>query len=96
MNTFLSIPFYAILLSVGVVFLINMKFCWWEASAMLVLFGAQFVLPEIWGEHSRIWVAYILLGWSAAAVLKLLLRREVPPAFRSFAETWRSHLNFKS
>lgn len=77
---------------VGVVFLINMKFSWWEAAAMLLLFAAQFVLPEIWGEKSRMWIAYVLLGWCSAAIIVLLWRREMPPALRSFAETWRSHV----
>jgi cation:H+ antiporter len=81
---------------VGVIFLINMKFSWWEALSMLLLFAAQFVLPVIWGEASRVWIAYILLGWTAAAIIVMLWRREMPAAIRSFAETWRSHVRSKA
>jgi cation:H+ antiporter len=77
---------------VGLIFLINMKFAWWEAAAMLLAFASQFVLPEVWGDQARIWIAAALFGWSAVAVGILLWRRKAPPALSSFAETWRTRL----
>jgi cation:H+ antiporter len=77
--------------AVGLIFLINMRFAWWEAVAMLVLFAAQFVLPEVWGEEAKTWITVVLLVWSAVAVLLMIAKRKVPPALSSFAETWKTH-----
>lgn len=74
--------------TVGLIFLSNMSFAWWEALAMLVLFGSQFAVPA--GE--RTWITYAFLVWAAAAVVAMLVRRRPPEAFTSFLQTWREHM----
>ncbi len=37
----------------ALMFLFNMRFAWWEAAAMFVLFAAQFVLPEFFGRAGK-------------------------------------------
>jgi hypothetical protein len=73
-------------------FLFNMSFAWWEAAAMFVLFGAQFVLPEFFGQVAKVWICYAFLAWSAAELLILLFRGKTPEALKSFSEVWRAHV----
>lgn len=81
---------------VGFIFLINMRFCWWEAASMLLLFVAQFVLPALWGEASRIWIVALLLVWAGIAIIVMLWQRKVPPAFSSFFAVWQSHFGTRA
>jgi cation:H+ antiporter len=76
----------------ALMFLFNMRFSWWEAVAMFVLFGAQFVLPEFFGEGAKLWICYAFLTWSAVEVLMLLFEGKRPRAMTSFSETWRAHV----
>jgi cation:H+ antiporter len=76
----------------GLMFLINMSFAWWEAAAMFVLFSAQFVLPEFFGQNAKVWICYAFLAWSAVELLILASRGRRPEALRSFAEVWRAHV----
>lgn len=76
----------------GMIFLINMKFDWWEAVAMFCLFVAQFVLPVFFGEGVRVWITYAFFAWTAIALLQILIRRRQPTALTSFLETWRAHV----
>src|SRR4051794_39035332 len=76
----------------ALMFLFNMKFSWWEALAMFILFGAQFVLPEIFGAQARLWIAYSFLAWSAAELVMILFRGKKPAALTSFSEVWRAHV----
>lgn len=78
--------------AVGLVFLINMEFTWWEAVAIFVLFAAQFVLPVFWGDAIRIWITYAFFAWTVLALLDMLRRKRRPPALTSFLETWRAHV----
>lgn len=77
---------------VASVFLLNMKFEWWEAITMLALFLLQFVAPIIWGETSRIWITYAFLLWTTAAVVVMVARRRRPAALDCFLQTWRMHV----
>ncbi|MFL6451039.1 MAG: sodium/calcium exchanger protein [Bryobacteraceae bacterium] len=76
----------------ALMFLFNMKFAWWEAVAMFVLFAAQFVLPEFWGPDAKLWICYAFLAWSAAEVLMLVFRGKRPEALTRFSEVWRAHV----
>jgi cation:H+ antiporter len=76
----------------GLMFLINMSFAWWEAASMFVLFAAQFVLPEFFGQNAKVWICYAFLAWSAVELLILAFRGRRPEALRSFAEVWRAHV----
>jgi cation:H+ antiporter len=73
---------------VGLIFLANMSFAWWEALAMFVLFACQFAVPE----GSRVWITYAFLLWALVAVAAIVIRRRLPQAFTSFAATWREHV----
>jgi cation:H+ antiporter len=77
----------------GMVFLLNMKFEWWEALLMFSLFVAQFVLPVFFGEGVRVWVTYAFFGWTVIALSEIALRRRHPMALTSFLETWRAHVS---
>jgi cation:H+ antiporter len=76
----------------GMIFLLNMKFDWWEALAMFGLFVAQFVLPVFFGEGVRVWITYAFFAWTAFALLEIAARRRKPAAITSFLETWRAHV----
>ena len=76
----------------ALIFLLNMRFAWWEAVSMFVLFAAQFILPEFFGEQSKMWICYAFLAWSAAELILILLRRKRPEAIASFVAVWRAHV----
>jgi cation:H+ antiporter len=78
--------------AVALTFLLNMAFEWWEALAMFVLFGAQFVLPAFFGQGARAWVTAAFLLWTAGTVVKMIARRCRPQALASFAAVWREHV----
>jgi cation:H+ antiporter len=86
---------------VGALFLINMELAWWEAAALFVLWAVQFALslvnpgPGILGFlagsiHWYVTVAYF--AWAAVEIVRLLLGRRKPAAFRLFAVLWRTHV----
>ncbi len=76
--------------AVGLIFLLNMEFAWWEALGMLALFAAQFVLPPFFGQQAKLWITALFFVWTAAALLLMLARRTPPAAMKRFAETWRA------
>ncbi|MBV9766661.1 MAG: hypothetical protein JOZ48_17580 [Acidobacteriaceae bacterium] len=75
---------------VGMIFLLNMEFAWWEALAMFLLFGAQFVLPVFVGNQGRVWVTGGFFLWTVAAVIGILFQKRRPRALEMFVETWRA------
>jgi len=77
---------------VGMLFLINMEFAWWEALAMFLLFAAQFVLPVFLGDRGRIWITAAFFIWTGAGLLDILIRGRRPQALARFLETWRAHV----
>ena len=72
--------------------LIKMRFLWWEAAAMFILFGAQFVLPEWFGDAAKVWIAETFLAWSAVIAIAMLLSRTKPKALVSFHEVWKENV----
>ncbi len=78
---------------VGVFFLLNMEFTWWEALAMFLLFATQFVLPLFFGDDVRHWITYTFFAWSAVEFVRMLWRRRLPEAMVSFLYTWRAHVS---
>ena len=76
----------------GLVLLVNMKFAWWEALLMFVLFASQFVLPLFLGGASRHWITGAFFAWSAVECARIAASRRMPPAFASFLATWRAHV----
>ena len=77
---------------VALLFLFNMKFSWWEAVAMFILFAVQFILPAFVGEHVRVWITAAFFVWIAIGVLAMLFRRCRPAAWVTLMETWRAHV----
>ncbi len=73
---------------VGLMFLANMSFCWWEALAMFVLFACQFAVPS----GLRYCITYAFLAWAAVGIVRIIASRRPPEAFTSFAKTWREHV----
>jgi cation:H+ antiporter len=85
---------------VALVFLLNMKLEWWEATVLLCLYLGQAVFANTAAQtaavaylarHVRLWVTYIYIGWAAVSLLWTLAQYRIPPAFRCFRETWREH-----
>lgn len=86
---------------VGMIFLVNMKMVWWEASVLFGLWAVQFAfspfepgagaLGYIAG-HVHEYVTYVYLAWAAIAFLKFLLRPRTATAFLLFAKIWRTHV----
>ncbi len=78
---------------VALMILVNMRFDWWEAAAMFVLFASQFVLGStVGGEASRMFITVAFLLWAALEVLRMAFRRKMPEAIGSFADTWRTQI----
>lgn len=80
----------------GTVFLMNMRFAWWEALTMFALFVAQFALPPFFGEQAKSWITSLFLVWTAVAFLWMLFQRKPPAAFTCFGQTWRAARDGKS
>ncbi len=78
--------------ALGLIFLANMEFAWWEALAMFGLFASQFVLPELLGHAAKTWITEVFFAWFAVDLLRMMGRRRMPAAIARFMETWRKHL----
>jgi cation:H+ antiporter len=66
----------------GFLLLLNLELVFYEALILFVFWLVQFVMPS-WRE-AMIWV---YAGWCGIEICKLLLRREVPPAWVGLRET---------
>ncbi len=75
---------------VGLIFLVNMAFAWWEALAIFVLFAIQFILPAFWGDQIRIWIAGAFFVWAAVEIVLMIARGTRPNALARFIETWNA------
>jgi cation:H+ antiporter len=79
----------------GMLFLINMQLAWWEAAAIFVLWAVQFgfslagpLAPQV---HLYTTVAYFV--WAAVELIRILIGRRNPEAFRCFRVLWKEHLS---
>ncbi len=77
---------------VALMFLVNMRFAWYEALVMFILFAAQFVLPEIFGAQAKTWITNAFLLWTAIELIGIFAKRRMPEAFRDFSATWKEHV----
>lgn len=66
----------------GFLLLLNLELVFYEALILFVFWLVQFVMPA-WREE-MVWVYAI---WCGIEIVKLLLRREVPPAWTGLRET---------
>ncbi|MEW6364247.1 MAG: hypothetical protein AB1714_06365 [Acidobacteriota bacterium] len=67
--------------------LLNMKFEWYEAAGLFVLWFIQFVLPG-----SREEMAFVYLGWVLIELVQQIAGRKAPAAFREFRALFREHV----
>lgn len=72
---------------VGVLFLLNMKLAWWEASVMLVFFAIPFAHADWAGP-----VAIVYFAWAGFMLLRILASGRKPQAFGEFARVWRVYV----
>ncbi|MFN3323554.1 MAG: sodium/calcium exchanger protein [Bryobacteraceae bacterium] len=86
---------------VAMLFLLNMALYWWEALALFLLWAVQFALspvqpgPGFWGflgANIHWWVTAVYLVWFAAGMLRYLVSRKQPEAFRLFGIVWRTYV----
>ena len=86
---------------VGVMFLLNMEFAWWEASVLFFLWSFQFVLSpvqpgpgataQIAGHsHGLVTCAYFI--WSGIEFIRVLSGANKPQVFTLFARFWRERV----
>jgi cation:H+ antiporter len=83
---------------VGVMFLLNMEFAWWEASFLFFLWLFQFVLSPVQpgpgvvaqiAGHSHWLVTCAYFTWFGIEVIRTLTGASEPRAFVLFARFWR-------
>lgn len=86
---------------VGMVFLINMELAWWEATVLFSLWAVQFGFSPVppgpgaigfIATHVHWWVTVAYLVWAAAALIRMLMGKRHPEAFRLFALMWVRHI----
>jgi len=86
---------------IGMIFLVNMELAWWEAAALFALWGIQFGFspvppgPGFWGfiaAHIHWWVTVAYLVWAALGLVRMLMGKRHPEAFRLFWVMWRRHI----
>ncbi|HSB13093.1 MAG TPA: hypothetical protein VLE22_01460 [Bryobacteraceae bacterium] len=86
---------------VGMLFLVNMRLTWWEASTLFSLWFIQFVFspvapgPTVLGyiaTHIHWWVTVVYLLWFGFGMLRYLFGKRHAEAFRLFAVMWRRHV----
>jgi cation:H+ antiporter len=86
---------------VGMIFLVNMKMVWWEASALFLLWAVQFAFSPIEpgpgtlgfiAGHIHEYVTYLYLAWAAVGLLGFLFKPSSATAFHLFGKVWREHV----
>ena len=73
---------------VGAMFLLNMSLAWWEAAALLAMFGIPFVYPP----SAKI-VTIVYFAWAGIELLRMIRTAKTPAAIVCFVETWREHVS---
>jgi cation:H+ antiporter len=68
----------------GMMLLINMRFSWWEAAVLFVLWFVQFVIPSL-----RVQLIYVYLALLALGVIQIVGGRRRLEAFIAFARHLR-------
>lgn len=73
---------------VGILFLVNMRLEWWEATSLFALWAFQFALSPLEGSIHA-WVTVVYFVWAAVEIVRILIGRRIPVAFRLFADVMR-------
>jgi cation:H+ antiporter len=71
----------------GMILLMNMRYTWWEAAVVFVLWFVQFCVPSLRVEIIDAYVIVIVLG-----LLQALFGRRTFGAFTVFGQRWRSRV----
>jgi cation:H+ antiporter len=72
---------------VGLLFLMNMKLAWWEASIMLVFFAIPFVDAD-WAKP----VAGLYFAWAGVTLIRMFAGGRKPAALHHFGDVWRKYI----
>jgi cation:H+ antiporter len=78
----------------AMIFLMNMQLAWWEAAAIFVLWVVQFgfslsgsAAPEV-----HLWTTISYYAWAGVELVRILIGRRHPEAFRCFRAVWQEHV----
>jgi cation:H+ antiporter len=71
----------------GFLLLLNMRFSWYEALGLFLLWFIQFVSPNLREE-----MTWVYGGWIGVECSLLLLKRKRMPAYQSFRKLFRAHI----
>jgi cation:H+ antiporter len=71
----------------GMVLLMNMRYTWWEALVVFVLWFVQFCVPSLRVAIIDVYAVLIVLG-----LVQALFGRRTFEAFTVFGEQWRSRV----
>lgn len=74
----------------GAMFLLEMRFQWWEAAGLFALWLGQFVLSPVAKVHEYFTVAYF--AWAALDVVLIFAGKRKATAFGCFAAMWKRHM----
>jgi cation:H+ antiporter len=86
---------------VGMIFLVNMKLVWWEASALFGLWFIQFAFSPVHNAEGLLgflannihwYVTVVYLVWAGVGLLGFLFRPKTALAFRLFGKMWRTYV----
>jgi cation:H+ antiporter len=75
----------------GVVFLMNMRLAWWEATGLFVLWVVQFLLSTTGGGAHRL-ITGIYFAWAAVEVARMAAGRRLPASLTLFGTMWNKYL----
>ena len=73
---------------IGLIFLLNMEFAWWEAVVLAVLFAIPFA-----DKSAETAVTGIYFAWAAVEVGRMIWGRRLPRALPAFLGVWRDHVS---
>jgi hypothetical protein len=74
----------------GVMFLLEMRFEWWEAAGLFALWVIQFLLSPV--AHVHQYFTYAYFAWTALDIVLIFLGKRKATAFGCFAVMWRRHM----
>jgi cation:H+ antiporter len=71
----------------GMILLLNMRYAWWEAAVIFVLWFVQFVVPSLREEVIIAYLVCIVLG-----IVQVALQKRSLEALTAFAEHWHARV----
>ncbi len=74
----------------GVMFLLEMRFEWWEATGLFALWVIQFLLSPV--AHVHQYFTYAYFAWTALDIVLIFMGKRKATAFGCFAVMWKRHM----